>query len=213
LNNLASQDGELFYLAGFLSPPEAVDCFARLSAELDWQQEIATIVGRRVPVPRLVCWHGDEGAVYQYSGLTHHPQAWTDTLAALRESIENICGHRFNSVLGNLYRDGQDSMGWHADQEKILGNNPFIASLSLGAARLFKIRHNKTGETLDIHPASGSLLLMGGSLQHHWRHCVPKTRQPVSARINLTFRNIIQGQGSPHHFDNHQAPRHDEQNL
>ena len=191
LKNLVSQDGELFYLADFLSPPDAVECFARLRDELDWQQEVATLVGRRVPIPRLVYWYGDEGSVYQYSGLTHYPQAWTETLFGLKQSMENASGHGFNSVLGNLYRDGQDSMGWHADREKVLGINPFIASLSLGAERLFKMRHNKTGETLDIPLASGSLLLMGGSLQHHWRHCVPKSRQPLSARINLTFRNII----------------------
>ncbi len=191
MNSLVSQDGELFYLPAFLPPAEALACFARLAAELPWQQEVATIVGRRVPLPRLVSWHGDEGAVYHYSGLTHDPQAWTDTLLGLKLSIENTCGHTFNSVLGNFYRDGQDSMGWHADQEKVLGKNPYIASLSLGAARLFRIRHSKTGETLDIELADGSLLLMGGSLQHHWRHCVPKTQQAKSARINLTFRKIL----------------------
>ena len=191
MNNLVSQDGELYYLPEFLSPEEALECFARLAAELAWQQEVATIMGRRIPLPRLVCWHGDGGAVYRYSGLTHEPQAWTSTLLGLKQSIENTCGHPFNSVLGNLYRDGQDSMGWHADQEKVLGKNPFIASLSLGSARLFKLRHSQTGETVDIDLADGSLLLMGGSLQHHWRHCVPKTQQAKSARINLTFRNII----------------------
>ena len=191
VKNLVSQDGELYYLAGFLAASVALHYLERLSAELDWQQEVATIVGRRVPIPRLVCWYGDEGSVYQYSGLTHYPQAWTETLLGLRQSVESASGHRFNSVLGNLYRDGQDSMGWHADQEKVLGSNPFIASLSLGAERLFKIRHNKTGETVAINLANGSLLLMGGSLQHHWRHCVPKTQQAKSARINLTFRKII----------------------
>lgn len=191
MKNLALQDGELFYIANFLPPNKALESFARLRTELDWQQEVATIVGRQVPVPRMVCWYGDEGAVYQYSGLTHYPQPWTNTLLELKQSIENTCGQQFNSVLGNLYRDGQDSMGWHSDQEQVLGTNPFIASLSVGAERLFKIRHNKTGETLDINLASGSLLLMGGCLQHHWRHCVPKTRQPITARINLTFRNII----------------------
>ena len=191
VKNLVSQDGELYYLAGFLAASVALHYLERLSAELDWQQEVATIVGRRVPIPRLVCWYGDEGSVYQYSGLTHYPQAWTETLLGLRQSVESASGHRFNSVLGNLYRDGQDSMGWHADQEKVLGSNPFIASLSLGAERLFKIRHNKTGETVAINLANGSLLLMGCSLQHHWRHCVPKTQQAKSARINLTFRKIL----------------------
>jgi len=189
--NLAAQDGELYYRPGFIAPDRCLGLFERLLAELDWQEEFMSMVGRRVSVPRRVCWHGDEGAVYHYSGLVHYPQPWTEALLALKQSVEAACGQRFNSVLGNLYRDGQDSMGWHADQEKSLGENPFIASLSLGAARLFKIRHTQSGETLDLNLADGSLLLMGGALQHHWRHCVPKTRQPVAARINLTFRKIL----------------------
>ena len=189
--NLAARDGELYYLPGFIPPAEARALFERLLAELDWQEEFITLVGRRVSVPRRVCWHGDEGAVYRYSGLVHYPQPWTASSLALKQSIEAASGQRFNSVLGNLYRDGQDSMGWHADQEKSLGQNPFIASLSLGAERLFKIRHNRGGEAVDLNLADGSLLLMGGALQHHWRHCVPKTRQAVEARINLTFRNIL----------------------
>jgi alkylated DNA repair dioxygenase AlkB len=196
VKNLASRDGELFYQADFLSQAEALECFLQLKTELNWQEEVATLFERKVTMPRLVSWYGDEGAIYSYSGLTHYPQAWTNSLLELKVKIEDYCGHPFNSVLGNLYRDGQDSMGWHADQEKVLGINPFIASLSLGADRLFKIRHHKTGETLDITLANGSLLLMGGSLQHHWRHCVPKTRKPVSARINLTFRTILQMQGN-----------------
>ncbi|MFM8330405.1 MAG: alpha-ketoglutarate-dependent dioxygenase AlkB family protein [Candidatus Methylumidiphilus sp.] len=193
MENLAAQDGELYYLPGFLPPDMAASLFQRLRGELDWQQEVATIVGRRVPIPRLVCWHGDADAVYRYSGLVHEPKPWTETLAKLKQSIEAICGNSFNSVLGNLYRDGEDSMGWHADQEASLGRNPYIASLSLGAVRLFKIRHTKTGETLNLRLADGSLLLMGGALQHHWRHCVPKTRIPTEARINLTFRKIVPG--------------------
>lgn len=191
MENLATRDGELHYLQDFLTPDQARELFALLRGGLDWQEEVVTIVGRRVPVPRLVCWHGDQGAVYRYSGLTHHPSPWTGELLTLKQAIESACGHDFNSVLGNLYRDGLDSMGWHADQEKVLGPNPYIASLSLGAERLFKIRHNKTGETLDLTLADGSLLLMGGALQHHWRHCLPKSRQPTPARINLTFRKIL----------------------
>lgn len=194
--NLVSQDGELYYLPGFVPARQASGLFGRLEQELDWQQEVVTIVGRRVPVPRLVAWHGDEGAIYQYSGLTHHPKPWTETLLLLKQSIEEACAHRFNSVLGNFYRNGQDSMGWHSDQEKVLGKNPFIASLSVGQERLFKIRHNKTGETLDLLLADGSLLLMGGALQHHWRHCVPKSAKAALPRINLTFRTIIDLSGN-----------------
>ena len=191
MTNLVSQDGEIYYLPGFIPATDTRAIYERLENELDWQQEVVTLVGRRVPVPRLVCWHGDEDAAYQYSGLTHDPKPWTDTLLLLKQSIEDVSGHRFNSVLGNLYRDGQDSMGWHADQEKVLGKNPYIASLSLGQERLFKIRHNKTGETLGLPLADGSLLLMGGALQHHWRHCVPKSAKAAAARINLTFRRIL----------------------
>jgi len=92
--------------------------------------------------------------------------------------------------LGNWYRDGQDSMGWHADNEKVLGPNPWIASLSLGATRLFKLRHNRTGQSIDVPLTAGGLLIMGGSLQHHWRHCVPKSRTATGPRVNLTFRHV-----------------------
>lgn len=190
VGNLVFRDGELYYLPSFIPLTETGKVYERLLGELDWQQEVATIVGRRMPLPRLVCWHGDEEAIYRYSGLVHYPKPWTTELLKLKQAVEYASGRRFNSVLGNLYRDGQDSMGWHADQEKSLGENPFIASLSLGGERLFKIRHNRSEETVDLTLGDGSLLLMGGSLQHHWRHCVPKTRKPVAARINLTFRLI-----------------------
>ena len=190
--NLVSRDGELNYLPGFIDTEAAYRLHERLLVELAWQAEDIIIAGRRVKVPRLVCWYGEEGAVYRYSGVVHHPLPWPDALSQVRQKIERTCGHLFNSVLGNLYRDGQDSMGWHADKEKELGENPFIASLSLGEERLFKIRHNQTGEHLNLMLANGSLLLMGGRLQQHWRHCVPKVREAKSARINLTFRTILQ---------------------
>lgn len=189
--NLASRDGELYYRPDFIPEPEALTLFERLLEELAWQEEVIIIAGRHIKVPRLMCWYGDEGAAYRYSGVSHQPLPWTNTLLELKQRIEGDCGQHFNSVLGNLYRNGQDSMGWHADKEKELGENPFIASLSLGEERLFKIRHNKTDATVDLTLANGSLLLMGGSLQHHWRHCLPKMRAAKSARINLTFRTIV----------------------
>lgn len=193
MDNLAPRDGELYYWPHFLPPDTADTTLQTLQAELDWQQTVATIVGRHVPLPRLVCWHGDAAAIYRYSGLVHYPQPWTETLLRLKRDIEIATGQQFNSVLGNYYRTGSDSMGWHSDQEASLGLNPTIASLSLGAVRLFKLRHIKTDDTLDITLNHGSLLLMGGSLQHHWRHCLPKTRKPTAARINLTFRAIFPG--------------------
>ncbi|WP_119631459.1 alpha-ketoglutarate-dependent dioxygenase AlkB family protein [Methylocaldum marinum] len=191
MHNLAPRDGELYFVENFVSREEADSIHARLRQDLAWREEEIVMFGRRVKVPRLVCWYGDAGAVYRYSGVDHEPLPWTETLLALKVRIESFCGRQFNSVLGNLYRDGLDSMGWHSDKEKELGPNPFIASLSFGAERRFKLRHNKTGEVLEIALTHGSLLLMGGRLQHGWRHSVPKAREPGAARINLTFRTIF----------------------
>lgn len=191
METLCGHDGELLLQRQFYAPPDADALFAQLQSELAWREEWIVIAGKQVKVPRLVCWYGDPGAVYRYSGVSHQPLPWTDALLAVKQRVEARCGYRFNSVLANLYRDGNDSMGWHADKEAELGRNPTIASLSFGAERLFKIRHVKTGETLDIALRHGDLLLMAGALQHHWRHCIPKTRQAKTPRINLTFRKIF----------------------
>lgn len=183
-------EDELYLLPQFLHAARASELFATLRAELAWRSERIVTYGRAVPVPRRVCWYGDPGAVYRYSGVAHQPLPWTPTLTALRQRIEATCARTFNSVLGNLYRDGQDSMGWHADNEPELGPAPVIASLSLGAERLFKLRHTRRGATLDITLPDGSLLVMGGELQRHWRHSLPKTRRALGGRINLTFRYV-----------------------
>lgn len=185
------QDGELAYAEDFLAPAEADFWLSCLLAELDFREESIVIAGRLVPVPRRVCWYGDPGASYRYSGVNHAPKPWTGALSALKEQVEAQCGQRFNSVLGNLYRDGMDAMGWHADKEKELGPNPFIASVSLGAERLFELRHTKSREMLRLPLGHGSLLLMGGALQHHWRHRIPRMPGVARPRVNLTFRAIV----------------------
>lgn len=191
MESLSLSDGELYLDRAFLSGEEADRLFTRLLDEIAWQEEAIKVYGRSVKVPRLVAWYGDPGAHYTYSGVTHAPLAWTPALARLKARIETATAHRFNSVLANLYRNERDSMGWHADKERELGSNPVIASLSLGQRRLFKLRHNKTKETVDLWLEHGTLLLMAGALQHHWRHCLPKSRQPMGPRINLTFRTIV----------------------
>jgi alkylated DNA repair dioxygenase AlkB len=193
---LIHTDGSAILVEHFLDAREASHMFTRLLEELAWRSEHYKIYGKTVAAPRLVCWYGEREAVYSYSGITHRPHPWHPQLLELKGRIEQFCGHSFNSVLANLYRDGSDSMGWHADKEPELGGNPYIASLSLGAGRLFKFRHNKTKQTVDVRLPGGSLLLMGGALQHHWRHCLPKTKQAVAPRINLTFRNILSGSNS-----------------
>lgn len=189
--NLAPRDGELYLLQAFYPQAIADNYFNSLRQNLAWQTEQIHIFGRWVEVPRLMAWYGDPGADYRYSGVDHQPLPWTSELQTLRTDVGAVCRLAFNSVLANLYRDGRDSMGCHADNEKELGPNPLIASLSFGETRLLRFRHAHSRTTLDIELSHGDLLIMAGELQHHWRHELPKTRQAKQARINLTFRRIV----------------------
>ncbi|KPJ93687.1 MAG: hypothetical protein AMJ53_06790 [Gammaproteobacteria bacterium SG8_11] len=191
MQQIVSSGGYAFLIEHFIPVEIADNYYQRLMRDIQWQEEHYTIYGKRVTAPRLVAWYGDPQATYSYSGIPHTPLPWLPLLAELKTQVEQQCQHSFNSVLCNLYRDGQDSMGWHADKEPELGQNPYIASLSFGETRLFKLRHNKTKQTIDILLENGSLLLMGGELQHHWRHSVPKTTKAKQPRINLTFRKIL----------------------
>ncbi len=183
-------DADVRYLPGAFSPADADRLFAALRHGIDWQQEEIVIFGQRRPVPRLVAWHGDPGARYTYSGVVHEPLPWTADLQEIRARAELVAGQPFNSVLLNLYRDGRDGMGWHADDEPELGHDPVIASVSLGATRRFQLRHRKRRETVPIDLEHGSVLLMQGPTQHHWVHALPKTARAVGERINLTFRRV-----------------------
>jgi alkylated DNA repair dioxygenase AlkB len=184
--------GTLAFWERWLAPAESDALFAELTRTLDWKQRAIRIFGREVLQPRLTAWHGD--APYTYSGVTLAPAPWTPALATLRDRLVAETGERFNSVLCNLYRDGADSMGWHADNEKELGPTPVIASVSLGATRRFVLRHaKKTQPAVSLALPSGSLLVMGGTLQAHWRHALPKAPDVTLPRINLTFRRIVEG--------------------
>ena len=179
--------GTIFYEENFYRQDQADALFDQLRAETPWQQER----GRTGPFPRLTAWYADAGLTYSYSGVTHEALAWTETLRGIRRRVEDAARTPFNSLLLNFYRDGQDSIGYHTDAEPELGTNPVIASISLGAVRQFVMKHIETGEKLKYDLAHGSLLIMGGTCQHHWLHGVPKTKAAVGPRINLTFRNII----------------------
>jgi alkylated DNA repair dioxygenase AlkB len=183
-------DADIRYLAQAFPPPEADRLFGALRQRIEWHGEEVVIFGQRRAVPRRVAWHGDPGARYTYSGVAHEPLAWTAELREVLARVESLAGQRFNSVLLNLYRDGRDGMGWHADDEPELGREPVIASVSLGATRRFRLRHRRHRETTAIDLEHGSLLLMRGPTQHHWVHAVPKTARPVGERINLTFRQV-----------------------
>ncbi len=171
--------------------PEAWELFRELREGIDWRQEEVVVFGRRHAVPRLVAWHGDPGARYTYSGTPHEPLPWTPALERIRHRVQAIADCDFNAVLLNLYRDGRDGMGWHADDEPELGPEPVIGSVSLGAVRRFCLRHRRRrGLRADLALPHGSLLLMSGATQCNWVHAVPKTAVPVGERINLTFRRI-----------------------
>ena len=172
----------------WLSASGAADALTRIIGEVAWRQDTIGTPGGRVPLPRLTAWQGEPDAVYVYSGIRNLPQPWTPTVAQLKTAAEAICATRFNSVLINRYRSGTDSMGWHADGEPELGFQPVIASVSLGAARTFDLRHNKSGVVQSYLLKDGSLLVMKGNTQSDWRHRIPKEPRVIGERINLTFR-------------------------
>ncbi len=184
-------DADILFYPCLIDEQESDRLFTELIQTIGWRQDSITIYGRSIPQPRLTAWYGDPGKSYSYSGITMFPTPWTSTLLDLKASVEALSGVVFNSVLLNLYRNGNDSMGWHSDDEPELGQNPIIGSLSLGATRRFLLRHKHQKalkSKLDL--TSGSLLLMQGTTQHYWQHQVPKTKRLVSPRINLTFRVI-----------------------
>lgn len=187
-------DGSLVLIDRWLDAARADAALTALLAEVAWAQGHISMFGREVAEPRLTAWYGDAGAVYIYSGRRNEPAPWTPRLAELRDAVAAESGRAFNSVLLNLYRDGNDSMGMHADREPELGAEPFIASLSLGATRTFRLRHRRKKEPgLDLELSHGALLLMGGRLQHEWRHGVPKQPRVTEPRINATFRWVDSG--------------------
>ncbi len=181
---------ELLFDPAFLPAAEAETLLAQLRAEVAWEQRSIRLFGQEVPQPRLTAWYGDPAARYTYSGLHWEPTPWTATLRHLRQRVEAATGTRFNSVLLNLYRNGRDSMGWHADDEPELGPTPAIASLSLGATRRFRLRPRPgtPAQPFGLDLPTGSLLLMRGPTQQHWQHALPKTARPIGPRLNLTFR-------------------------
>lgn len=188
-STLPLADGELEWHARWLDAERASQLLQQLVEQTPWQQPELQLYGKRHLVPRLEAWYGDAEASYRYSGFTHMPLPWTPLLSEIRQQVETAAGQSFNGLLLNYYRDGQDSMGWHSDDEAVLGRNPVIASLSLGGTRRFDLR--RKGQSRIAHSLAlehGSLLVMRGPTQHHWQHQVAKTRSACEPRLNLTFR-------------------------
>ncbi|ROS01830.1 alkylated DNA repair dioxygenase AlkB [Sinobacterium caligoides] len=192
---LLDNNGAVTYWPNLLPSEQADALLKELLQNSYWQQEQIQMYGQQHQQPRLTCWYGSYGvsAASGYRQLTQ-PQPFSPGLLALKECIETRTGYRYNSVLANLYRDGRDSVGYHADDEAILGDRPTIASYSLGATRRFLLKHRRgEANNLGIDLPHNSLLLMTAPLQQHWQHAIGKTRRPVGERINLTFRWLQPG--------------------
>lgn len=187
---ILNNDGQVTYWDSFLEEAQAANLFNELLADSDWKEETISVYGKRYQQPRLTCWYGDYGVLadggYQ---VISKALPLTASLMLLKNKIEQQTGYRFNCVLANLYRDENDGVGYHADDEPILGKDPVIASYSLGETRRFLVKHNHNKyNSVQVDLKNNSLVLMDGALQAHWKHSIPKTKRPMHARINLTFR-------------------------
>ncbi len=181
-------DGEIDLFEDAVDSPDTR--LVQLIEGLAWAQQQIVVFNRLHNEPRLSAWYGDPDCSYTYSGITLIPKPWVEPLHTIKKACEELSGTSFNSVLANLYRDGNDSMGWHADNEPELGPNPTIASVSFGAERRFDLRHRISNEKVQIVLPHGSILVMSGETQSHWMHAIAKTKKVREPRVNLTYRMI-----------------------
>jgi alkylated DNA repair dioxygenase AlkB len=188
--NLLPHDGEMFYYPAFLESKTANSYKQQILTEVTWREDKISFFGKTFNQPRQVAWHGEAGIVYQYSKISMSASGWTPTLVKIKLMLEQFTKQQFNSVLVNHYRNGQDYMSWHQDNEKELGENPIIASITLGESRDFLYRNLKNKQTYSLMLENGSLLLMQGSMQSHWQHALPKRLKVNADRLNLTYRFV-----------------------
>ena len=193
MNNeiVAHNDLKIRIEDNFFNSNQSDELLNKLIKNLSWESMMIKMFGKDLRIPRLQCWIGDEGCDYKYSGKKLNRQDWSSELLQIRKKIFRDLKIDFNSVLANYYRDGKDSMGWHSDDEKELGPNPTIASISFGSERNLYFRNKITKETISIPQAHGCLIVIDGKTQKNWQHSIKKTQKIIGPRINLTFRNII----------------------
>lgn len=181
----------LEYKPTLFNDHEAAALLEQFIIETSWKQTRQKLWDKEYDTPRLTAWYGDFGTDYSLAGKVANPMGWTEPLQMIREKVEHLAGIRFNSVLLNYYRDGNDSVAWHSDRESVLGKNPVIASVSFGQVRSFDIRNKHDHkEQYSIKLEHGSFLLMKSGLQENWEHRIAKSAKPMKARINLTFRVV-----------------------
>lgn len=189
--NLLPYDGALTYYGQIMSLSQANNFLSHLLAEVPWKNDEVVIYGKHIVTKRQIAWYADELATYTYSNTEKMALPWSPTLLSLKSMVEDITAKSFNSCLLNLYHNGEEGMSWHSDDEKKLGKNTAIASLSFGAERKFVFKHKKTKERVELLLPNGSLLLMHGETQSHWLHSLPVSKKVKLPRVNLTFRTII----------------------
>tara|TARA_R110002033_G_scaffold155712_1_gene191980 strand:- start:494 stop:1129 length:636 start_codon:yes stop_codon:yes gene_type:complete len=185
-------DADVTLFENFFSPEESNRLYKSLKENVKWQQDQIKFYGKLLDLPRLTAWYGDNDKPYTYSGIPMNPHPWSEDLKFIKERIEKESGVEFSSCLLNYYRTGKDSVNWHQDNEKELGQNPIIGSVSFGETRPFQLKHLDLEDLkkTDIPLTHGSFLLMKGTTQHYWKHQIPKTTRSINPRINLTFRII-----------------------
>ena len=184
----AERDSAITFWPNWLSGNDADDLLQKSIQSIDWRADSIRIVGKQIPIPRLQQWFGDPGTSYTYSNICMQAVSFPDWIDSLRDNVERQTGAPFNRALVNYYRNGSDSVDWHADDEPELGPEPLIASLSLGVERVFQMRHNDSGERISISLPHGSLLMMGAGIQSYWQHRVAKVANLQEPRVNFTFR-------------------------
>lgn len=184
------KDGWVIWEPDFYQGTEADQYYEYLLNELPWKGGKIKLFGKEHDIPRKQVFFADQELSYSYSGKSLPKSEWDERVIQIKSNVEESTNTKYNACLANLYRDGKDSNGWHADNEKELGNDPVIASLSFGVSRKFHLKHNHTKEKISFELSHGSLLIMGGSLQHHWKHQIPKSKKVDDARVNLTFRKL-----------------------
>jgi alkylated DNA repair dioxygenase AlkB len=190
VRNILHKDGTVNYYGKILASKEANQYFDLLMQNILWENDEVIIFGKHIVTKRKAAWYGDSDYLYTYSNTTKKALAWTKELSELKQVVEEIVGAKFNSCLLNLYHNGNEGMGWHSDDEKSLGKNNTIASLSLGAERKFSFKHKQTKQIVSLVLEHGSLLIMKGATQANWLHSLLKSKNITLPRINLTFRTI-----------------------
>ena len=191
-HNHLPYDGTVQYYGKVIQEMVAYDYFEKLMQNIAWENDQAIILGRQITTKRKVAWYGDQAYEYTYSNVNRYALPWTLELLELRQRVEQLTGERFNSCLLNLYHTGEEGMAWHSDDETDLKKNGVIASLSFGAERKFAFKHKQSKEKVELYLEHGSLLVMKDTTQSHWLHRLPPTKKVTTARINLTFRTIVE---------------------